>query len=112
MKGTITVRKQARGPTLIAISALWAAAGCCTTCEQSWAQPNAATAAVTAPGRIEAASRMLIGTAGNGTIAELPVREGARVQAGQLLARLDCTNLVKEVQRKNSALAANETNLG
>lgn len=98
MKGRITVRKEARGPALIAISALWAAAAWCATCEQSSAQPNAATAAVTAPGRIEAASRMLIGTAGNGTIAELPVREGARVQAGQLLARLDCTNLEKELQ--------------
>jgi len=108
MKGRITVRKEARGPALIAISALWAAAAWCATCEQSSAQPNAATAAVTAPGRIEAASRMLIGTAGNGTIAELPVREGARVQAGQLLARLDCTNLEKELQGKTSALAASE----
>jgi multidrug resistance efflux pump len=108
MQGTITVRKEARGPALIAISALWAAAGWCATCEQSSAQPNAATSAVTAPGRIEAASRMLIGTAASGTIAELPVREGARVQAGQLLARLDCTNLEKELQGKTSALAASE----
>jgi len=37
-----------------------------------------------------------------------PIREGARVQAGQLLARLDCTNLEKELQGKTSALAASE----
>src|SRR5579862_8636498 len=46
------------------------------------------------PGRVEGASDILsLGTAATGTVAELLVRPGARVQAGQHLLRIECSNI-------------------
>jgi HlyD family secretion protein len=103
------MRKPLRRSALVAMAMLsTGATAWLATCRQSPAQPNTVTPAVDAPGRIEAANRMLIGTAGTGTIAELPVQEGSHVAAGQLLVRLDCATLEKELQARTAILAAGE----
>jgi multidrug resistance efflux pump len=62
-----------------------------------------------APGRVEAGSDVLsLGTSATGTIAELPVKAGDRVQAGQHLARVECRNIEREVEARESDLAASE----
>jgi multidrug resistance efflux pump len=67
---------------------------------------------VIAPGQIEhGGKRMLIGAAGTGTVIELPVQAGAHVKPSQLLARLDCVNLEKELQTRTSLLAGSEAAL-
>ncbi len=66
---------------------------------------------VSAPGRIEGAADALdIGTTLDGRLAEVRVIEGERVQAGQVLAVLDCSELTAQVAalraRRDGALAA------
>jgi HlyD family secretion protein len=91
---------------------LWLAALCLGSYCESSAQTAPANIVVAAPGRIEHAGNvMLIGTAASGTVAELLVQEGARVESGQPLVRIDCTPLQKELNARTSALAAIEAAL-
>jgi HlyD family secretion protein len=61
----------------------------------------------TAPGRVEGAGApMSIGVAASGIIGEVVVREGNRVQAGQVLVRLDCRSLEADVHTREAHLAA------
>jgi HlyD family secretion protein len=62
-----------------------------------------------ARGRVEAANGILpIGTAATATVREVLVREGARVQAGQLLVTLDCRPIEADLQARAAQLAAAE----
>jgi HlyD family secretion protein len=61
------------------------------------------------PGRVEGRSDVLsLGTAATGTVAELLVHAGARVQAGQRLVRIECGNVERELEARRSDLAAAE----
>jgi HlyD family secretion protein len=85
------------------------AALCCGACNVSSAESDTAKVAATAPGRIEGGTdAMPIGTAVSGVIAELLVHEGDHVAAGQLLVRLSCDNIQKELEARKSTLAAAE----
>jgi multidrug resistance efflux pump len=91
---------------------LWLAALCLGSCCESSAQPAPANVAVAAPGRIEHSGNVMqIGTAASGTVGELLVQEGARVESGQPLVRIDCTSLQKELNARASTLAAFEAAL-
>jgi HlyD family secretion protein len=62
-----------------------------------------------APGRVEGASEVLsLGTSATGTIAELLVKAGDHVQAGQHLLRVECRNVEREREARESDLAASE----
>ena len=62
-----------------------------------------------APGRVEGGSDVLsLGTSATGTITELLVKAGDRVQAGQHLARVECRNIERELDARESDLAASE----
>jgi multidrug efflux pump subunit AcrA (membrane-fusion protein) len=62
-----------------------------------------------ASGRVEGGSDVLsLGTSATGTIAELLVKAGDRVQAGQHLARVECSNIERELEARESDLAASE----
>src|SRR3954447_4613354 len=62
-----------------------------------------------ARGRVEAANGILpIGTAATATVREVLVREGARVQAGQLLVTLDCRPIEADLAARKAQLAAAE----
>jgi len=61
----------------------------------------------TAPGRVEGAGApMSIGAAASGIVGEVLVREGNRVQAGQVLVKLDCRPLEADVHTREAHLAA------
>jgi multidrug resistance efflux pump len=61
----------------------------------------------TAPGRVEGAGPpMSIGVAGSGTVSAILVREGSRVQAGQVLLKLDCAPQEADVRTREAHLAA------
>jgi HlyD family secretion protein len=62
--------------------------------------------AVYATGSVEAENRVEIKAQVNGTIAELLVREGARVKRGDLLARIDNPSATFELKRGNTDLSA------
>jgi HlyD family secretion protein len=65
--------------------------------------------ATSSAGRVEGAGDILsLGTAATGTIAELLVNAGARVQAGQRLVRVECGNVERELEARQSDLAATE----
>jgi multidrug resistance efflux pump len=65
--------------------------------------------AKSAAGRVEGGSDVLpLGTSATGTIAELLVRAGARVQAGQHLVRVECGAIERELDARKSDLAAAE----
>ena len=49
-----------------------------------------------------------LGTSATGTIAELLVKAGDRVQAGQHLLRVECRNIEREIEARESDLAASE----
>jgi HlyD family secretion protein len=62
-----------------------------------------------APGRVEGAGEVLsLGTSATGTIAELLVKAGDHVQAGQHLVRVECHNIEREREARESDLAASE----
>ena len=68
-----------------------------------------ANASTSAPGRVEGGSDVLsLGTSATGTIAELLVKAGDRVQAGQHLVRVECRNIERELEARESDLAASE----
>lgn len=84
----------------------------CATTHEGSAQAQAIGIANTVPGRLEYAHGVMpIGTSASGTVAQLLVREGERVERDQLLVRIDCTNLQKELDAKTSDLAAAEAAL-
>ncbi len=61
----------------------------------------------TAPGRVEGAGApMSIGVAASGIVGEVLVREGNRVQAGQVLVKLECRSLEADVHTREAHLAA------
>jgi membrane fusion protein PltH len=61
------------------------------------------------PGRVEGSSDVLsLGTSAIGTIAEMLVTAGDRVQAGQHLVRVECGNVERELEARKSDLAAAE----
>jgi multidrug resistance efflux pump len=67
--------------------------------------PNAKSAA----GRVEGGGDVLsLGTSATGTIAALLVNAGAHVQAGQHLVRVECGNVERELEARQSDLAAAE----
>jgi HlyD family secretion protein len=63
---------------------------------------------VSAKGRIEGGEVLSLGTSATGTVSELVVKAGQRVQAGQPLLRIDCRDLEGEVAARQSDLAASE----
>jgi HlyD family secretion protein len=66
-------------------------------------------AASAASGRIEGGSDVLsLGTAATGTIAQLLVKAGDRVEAGQHLLRIDCRAIEAEKAAREADLAASE----
>ena len=70
---------------------------------QTAAKPNSA------PGRVEGGGDVVsLGTSATGTIAELLVKAGDRVQAGQHLLRVECRNIERELEARESDLAASE----
>src|ERR1700687_4655204 len=84
----------------------------CGACNVNSAELDAAKAVAVAPGRVEGADNLMtVGTAVSGVIAEVLVHEGDRVAAGQLLVRLSCDNIQKELEARKSTLAAAEANL-
>jgi multidrug resistance efflux pump len=84
-------------------------AALCAACGETAAQVDKPV--VTAPGRLEAGGTMPIGAAVSGTIAQVLVREGDRVRAGQLLVRISCEVLEKELEARKGFLATTEAAL-
>jgi HlyD family secretion protein len=61
----------------------------------------------TAPGRVEGAGPPLsIGVAATGIVSDILVHEGSRVQAGQLLVKLDCQPQEADVGARQARLSA------
>jgi multidrug resistance efflux pump len=89
-------------PTLLIVATAWWVAG-----TPAIAQPAEGT--TSASGRVEGGGDVLsLGTSATGTIAQLLVEPGARVQAGQLLVRVECGNIERELEARKSDLAAAE----
>ncbi len=64
-------------------------------------------AVFTAPGRAEGAGPPLsIGVAATGLVSDIAVREGSRVQAGQILLQLACSAQEADVRTRQAQLAA------
>jgi multidrug resistance efflux pump len=102
------MRKSPPQAELLRIVVLGAVIGCAA-CGECSAESRTSSIIVTAPGRIESATNiMLLGTAATGTIAELLVNESARVEAGQLLVRIDCASIQNELDARSFQLAAAE----
>ena len=71
------------------------------------ARAEALKPAVVAPGRIVHLGNVLsLGTAASGIVADLAVRDGMRVEKGQLLVRIECADLEKELDARKAKLAA------
>ena len=70
---------------------------------------QAASKSDAAPGRVEGGGEVLsLGTSATGTIAELLVKTGDHVQAGQHLLRVECRNIEREIEARELDLAASE----
>jgi multidrug resistance efflux pump len=83
-------------------------ASCCGACRLDSAQ-SAAPTPVTAFGTIGGAGdALLLGAAATGVIAEIPVRDGDHVVKGQLLVRIHCEAVEKELTARQSSLKASE----
>jgi HlyD family secretion protein len=68
-----------------------------------------AASAISAEGRVEGNGDVLsLGTAATGTIAELLVSPGAHVTKGQNLVRIECGHVERELEARQSDLAAAE----
>lgn len=68
--------------------------------------------AVSASGSIEPRSRASLAFEIPGRVAEVPVKVGDTVEAGDVLARLDSEQLALQVQQSQAALASAEAQLG
>jgi multidrug resistance efflux pump len=79
-----------------------------------WGLPGAGTGqpanrSTPAPGRVEGGSDVLsLGTSATGTIAELLVKADDHVQAGQHLLRVECRAIERELEARQSDLAASD----
>jgi multidrug resistance efflux pump len=88
------------------------AALCCGVCPFAFAQSTVSTASFSAPGRVEGAKDMIsVGTAATGVIAEVLVHNGERVHTGQLLARIQCEAVQKELEARKANLGGAEAGL-
>jgi len=67
--------------------------------------------AVSASGSIEPQDRASLAFEASGRVAEVPVEVGDRVEAGDVLARLDAERLVLQVQQARARLASAEAQL-
>jgi multidrug efflux pump subunit AcrA (membrane-fusion protein) len=64
---------------------------------------------ITAAGRVEGVSDVLsLGTSATGTIDALLVTAGDHVQPGQHLVRVECSNVERDLEARNSDLSAAE----
>jgi HlyD family secretion protein len=89
---------------MLAFAALW-----CGVWSFAFAQSNAPSASFSAPGRVEGAKDIMsVGTAASGVIAEVFVHNGERVHAGQLLVRVHCEAVEKELEARKSNLGEAE----
>jgi multidrug resistance efflux pump len=78
-------------------------------CWASSVEAEAPRTAVVSPGRIVRLGNVLsIGTAASGVVADLQVRDGMGVEKGQLLLRIECMDLEKELDARKAKLAALE----
>lgn len=66
---------------------------------------------VSGTGAVVAARRLSLAFPGSGSIVEVPVSQGDRVRAGELLARLDTRALERELASDRAALASARTDL-
>jgi HlyD family secretion protein len=88
-------------PTLICLLAVIFVSGCVAN-----GQP---TNAVSVRGRIEGAGEILsLGASTTGTISQLLVKAGDRVQAGQILLQVECRDLESEILARQADLATSE----
>jgi multidrug resistance efflux pump len=89
---------------MFAVAALW-----CSAWSFAFAQSNGPIASFSAPGRVEGAKDIMsIGTAASGVVAEVLVHNGERVHAGQLLVRIQCGAVEKELEARKSNLGEAE----
>jgi HlyD family secretion protein len=90
---------------IIAAAGWWGLHGVGTSQPRAGSGSTGATTSVV--GRVEGASDPLsLGTAATGTIAELLVSAGTHVHAGQHLVQLECRNVERELEARQSDLAA------
>src|SRR5581483_2931811 len=68
--------------------------------------------AVYATGTVEADPRVVVKAKVSGTIAQLLTREGERVKAGQLLARIDNKTLRYDLERTRAEVKASSARVG
>src|SRR5437588_12901783 len=68
--------------------------------------------AVYATGTVEADPRVVVKAKVSGTIGQLLVREGDRVKAGQLLARIDNKTLRYDLERTRAEVRASSARVG
>jgi HlyD family secretion protein len=69
----------------------------------------AVNATTTAEGRIEGGGNVFsVGTSATGTVAELMVAPGAHVEKGQHLARIECSQIERELEARKADLDATE----
>ena len=88
------------------------AASSCGICSFAFAQSVAPSVSFSAPGRVEGAKdTMAVGTAASGVIAEVLVHNGERVHAGQLLVRIQCEAVQKELEARKAKLGKAEAEL-
>ena len=61
---------------------------------------------ITGTGVVEAVEERALGFSGGGTVAEIPASEGQRVEAGEVLARLDTATLERDAAARTSLASA------
>lgn len=82
---------------------------CCAAGHAIAAHAEAPRTAIVAPGRVVRMGNVLsLGSAASGIVADLPVRDGMHVEQGQLLVRIECADLEKELDARKAKLAAVE----
>jgi HlyD family secretion protein len=112
-----TRRRPRRRVVWIVVVLLLVAAGAAATWR--WSRPPSAVATlveplaigtfvreVTGTGVVEATQERALGFGSGGTVAEVAVREGSQVEAGQTLARLDGAALTRDLASLRSSLAS------
>jgi len=89
---------------VVLLAALW-----CGVSSFALAQSGVPAVSLSAPGRVEGAKdTMSVGTAATGVVAEVLVHNAERVHAGQLLVRVQCDALEKELEARKSNLGEAE----
>jgi HlyD family secretion protein len=91
---------------IFSLAALWCSVPCFASAQ------SAAPSTFSAPGRVEGAKDMMsVGTAATGAVAEVLVHNGERVHAGQLLVRIQCEVIEKELEARKAKLGKAEAAL-